>query len=60
MGVVGTRSQLASCDFSRTQSPSQVFADVESLRENIAEALDQVARRQPVPPIGELIRKLKN
>ncbi len=57
--VVGTSLSPSACGFSLSQSREEVFQDVESLRMQIADALDKVARKQPVPAIGELIRRLK-
>ena len=59
INVVGTSLSPSACGFSYSQSPEEVFEAVESLRVQLANALERAARRQPTPAIGELIRRLK-
>jgi hypothetical protein len=57
--LAGTELSRSSCDFSRTQTADQVFKQVSSLKKSLEQALDKLARSQPVPPIGKLVRSLR-
>ena len=59
LSLTGATLRESACGFSPTQSAREVFHDVVQLRETLATAFDQLARRQPVGPMGELIRRLK-
>ena len=59
LSLTGTTFRKAACDFSRTQTAGAVFRDVSRLKESLALAFDKLARKQPVGPVGELIRRLK-
>ena len=60
MSVIATALSPTACVFSLSQSPEDVLADIAALKEQISDAFDKAARKQPTPAIGELIRKLKS
>ena len=59
ISLVGTEMQKPACDFSLTQSPEEVLAEVSRVREGLIQGLESHLRKQPAPPIVDLIRKLK-
>ncbi len=59
ISLASTRLDPAACGFSRSQSAETVFTEVSSLKRALAAAFDLVARQQPAPAIGTLIRTLR-
>ena len=59
ISLAGAPLELSSCGFSMSQSTEAVFAEVRSLKKLLMNAFDRVARNQPTPAVGDLIRKLK-
>lgn len=59
LSLTGTTLREEACDFSRSQTADAVFRDVSELKESLAQGFDQLARKQPVGPVGELIRRLR-
>jgi len=57
--LVGTRLSKTSCDFSRSEDADHVFACITELKTSLELAFDRLARNQPVPPIGKLVRALR-
>ena len=41
------------------QTPAEVFEAVSSLRRDLERGFEQLAKKQPVPPIGALVRALR-
>lgn len=54
-------SQLSrsACDFSLTEPAADVFDKVVALKTELQQGFDRIAREQPAPRIGQLIRALK-
>jgi len=46
-------------DFSITQSARQVHDDIVELKQKLMHAFDALARKQPVPSVGALIKALR-
>lgn len=57
--LAGTTLKRSACDFSYTEAGQLVFREVNALKEGLARAMDRLARDQPVPEIGDLIRTLR-
>ena len=57
--MVGTELMKSACGFSHRQTSSQVFKDITTLKKNLEQGLDKLARSQPTPPVGELVRALR-
>ncbi|RLB53378.1 MAG: hypothetical protein DRI90_21210, partial [Deltaproteobacteria bacterium] len=47
------------CDFSLTQSAGEEHDDVVALKQKLMHAFDALARKQPVPSVGALIKALR-
>lgn len=60
ISLAGAPLQLESCDFSHSLSAEEVFAEIRPLKQRLMNAFDKVARSQPTPPVGELIRNLRS
>jgi hypothetical protein len=58
--LVGTTVSKGACAFSRTESPGAVFRKISSLKKELERGFERIAREQPAPPIGELIRRLRS
>ena len=54
-----TKLHESACDFSFTQDPSEVFAEVTRLQQTLISGVERFLLGQPPPPIAALIRKLK-
>jgi len=59
MSLAGTTLSPAACGFSLTQSAADVFREISALKDELEKGFERIARDQPVPPIGECIRKLR-
>lgn len=59
ISLVGAPLELTSCGFAVSQSSEEVFAEIRSLKQRLANAFDKIARNQPAPVVGELIRRLR-
>lgn len=59
ISLVGAPLELASCGFAFTQTSEEVLRDVRTLKRRLESAFDQIAREQPAPPVGQLIRGLR-
>jgi hypothetical protein len=57
--LVGTTLSKSSCQFSSTETPAAVFRKVSSLKKKLARGFERIARAQPAPEIGELMRRLR-
>ncbi len=51
--------EVSSCGFSSSQEAEEVYAEIRSLKRHLMSAFEKVARNQPTPAVGELIRRLK-
>jgi len=60
ISLAGASLDVASCGFSYSQEREQVFAEIESLKSELMSVFERVARSEPTPPVGELIRRLKS
>jgi len=58
ISLVGTELMESACAFSITQSAEDVFREIMVLKSGLEQGLAELARNQPVPPLGELIKKL--
>jgi hypothetical protein len=56
--IASTRSTETACGFSAHVAPAEVFERIEAFKTQLMRSLDRVARRQPAPKLGELIRAL--
>jgi hypothetical protein len=59
IALAGARLRVEACEFSKTESAKSVHAAVVALRDDLARAVEQCARKQPLPPIGRLVRSLR-
>lgn len=57
--LVGTELMKSACGFSLTQTASQVFGEITTLKRDLEQGLDKLARGQPTPPVGKLVRALR-
>jgi len=58
ISLVGTEMRKSACGFSRSQSPTDVLAEVTRVREGLIRGVESHLRNQPAPPIAALIRML--
>jgi len=42
------------------ETPDVVFRTISDLKQTLAERFDQLARKMPVGPVGELVRRLRS
>lgn len=59
ISLAGTSLELSSCGFSHAQEAKEVFAEIRSLKRLLMSAFEKVARHEPTPAVGELIRRLR-
>jgi hypothetical protein len=59
IGLAGARLRESACGFSTTETAAEVFEAVRSLRRDLERGFAQLAEKQPVPPIGALVRALR-
>ena len=57
--LLGSGLSGSSCGFSLTQTPEEVLRDISVLKGNLEASLDELARSQPAPGIGQLVRALR-
>ena len=57
--LLGSELSSSSCGFSLTQTPDEVLRDIAVLKRNLEASLDELARNQPAPGIGRLVRALR-
>ena len=57
--LLGTEPSRSSCGFSLTQTPDEVLKEISVLKRNLEVSLDKIARSQPAPEIGQLVRALR-
>jgi len=57
--LASTPSSEAACDFALHETPAQVLVRINAFKTRLMDGLDRVARRQPAPKLGELIRALR-
>lgn len=57
--LLGTEPSRSSCGFSLTQTPDEVLKEISVLKRNLEISLDKIARSQPAPEIGQLVRALR-
>ena len=57
--LLGSELSGSSCGFSLTQTPEEVLRDISVLKRNLEASLDELARSQPAPGIGQLVRALR-
>jgi hypothetical protein len=59
ISLAGTEPRLAACGFSLSQADREVLDEVKALKRSLEKGLEQIARGQPAPAIGKLVRTLK-
>ena len=59
MSIVGTNLRRSACGFSLTQDAGEVYRAIRSLKRGLEQSFEKLAKEQPLPEIGELIRKLR-
>ena len=59
VSLLGSELSSSSCGFSLTQTPGEVLRDIAVLKRNLEASLDKLARSQPAPGIGQLVRALR-
>lgn len=59
ISLAGTTLREQACGFSIAQPQDKVFKQVNALKASLALSLDKLSRKQPLGPVGELIRALK-
>ena len=47
------------CRFSLKESPAVVYRKVSALKKELERGFEMIAREEPAPSIGELIRRLR-
>lgn len=57
--LVGTDVRASACDFSLTQRPEHVYAEVVRTRQALIDGVEAYLRAQAAPPIAALIAKLR-
>ena len=60
ISLAGTLLEVSSCGFSPSQEAEEVFAEIRSLKRLLMSAFEKVARNEPTPAVGELIRRLRS
>ncbi len=55
--LVGTTLDVSSCGFSKSQSAEDVLTEIGSLKSQLENAFERAARSQPMPAIGELVKR---
>lgn len=59
LSLAGATLRESACHFSTTQSAGQVHHDIVAFQHKLMHAFDALARKQPVPPVGALIKTLR-
>lgn len=59
IGLAGARLRESACDFSTSETAAQAFEVVTSLRRDLEHGFELLAKNEPVPPIGALVRALR-
>jgi hypothetical protein len=59
ISLVGTEMRKSACGFSLSQSSEEVLAEVTRVREGLIRGVEGHLRKQRLPPIAALIRKLR-
>ena len=59
LSLAGATMRESACDFSLTQSAGEEHDDVVALKQKLMHAFDALARKQPVPSVGALIKALR-
>ena len=57
--LCGTTHRESACDFVLDQTGAAAFAQITAFKEQMMQGLDGLARGEPAPALGELIRALK-
>lgn len=60
ISLAGTALELSSCGFSLPQKADEVLAEIRSLKKHLMSAFEKVARHEPTPAVGDLIRRLRS
>lgn len=59
IGLAGARLRESACSFSTTETAAEVFEAITSLRRDLERGFEQLSKKQPLPPIGALVRALR-
>lgn len=59
INLVGTTMRKSACGFSQSRTPEEVLEEVVRVQKSLIESIERYLRRQPAPPIAELIHKLR-
>ena len=59
LSLAGATLRESACNFSITQSPREVHDAIVALKQQLMHAFDALARKQPVPSVGALIKALR-
>ena len=60
ISLAGTSLEVSSCEFAPSREASEVCAEIKSLKRLLMSTFERVARKEPTPAVGELIRRLKS